>query len=272
MNLISFFRGGTCMLYKELLESSRPHLLEFFKNAKLFDNQFCWNDYNQQCYDYFYVNNSYDELSTVKGAKETIPDMKEMCKKCGKYFIPQRNKSIPKYDLMAGQQFENELMIFLQEKLDTKVENGDSKNKSYPDLKVLKKDGTVAAYLEVKYHAAPFVLAKGITGRECYEGSVTLDYKKIKKQLELIDTQISAPVYYIHWIDYPCLKGIFYETADAVKSHMEQQHAEFERKKREGDDQKAAKSQYFAKIYSYLLTLRSFEEMMDELKSLLVEK
>lgn len=257
------------MLYQELLKASKPHLDDYFKNVKLFDNQFCWDDFNQQCYEFFYVNNSYDKLATVKGAKEKIPNMKETCKKCGAFFIPKRNKSIPVYDVMKGKQIEEAFMKFLQDKLDTKVERADLQNRSYPDCKVLKNNGTVAAYIEVKYHAAPFVLAKTKTGRECYEGSATLDYKKIKKQLELRESEINAPIYYLHWIDYPCLKGVFFETEDAVKAHMAQQHAEFTRKKIEGDDQKAAKSQYFDKIYSYLLTLKSFEELIEELKALL---
>lgn len=121
----------------------------------------------------------------------------------------------------------------------------------------------------MKYHAAPFVYSVRFTGRECYEGSATLDYKKIKKQLALIAEEIDVPVYYLHWIDYPCLKGIFYESAESVREHMEQQHVEFERKKREGDDQKSAGARYFSKIYSYLLELGDFESLVEELEALL---
>lgn len=257
------------MLYEELLEVSKPRFDEFFKNVKIFENQFCWNEYNEQCYKFFYTDNSYVDLATVKGAKEAIPGMKAICSKCGAYFIPKRNESIPKYDVILGQQMEEELMKFIEGKLGTIVCRGDLENRSYPDCKILKKDGSVAAYFEVKYHAAPFVCAVRFTGRECYEGSATLDYKKIKKQLALIEAEIDVPVYYLHWIDYPCLKGIFYESAVSVKAHMEQQHAEFERKKRDGDNQKTAGVRYFSKMYSYLLELRSFDEMIQEFKILL---
>lgn len=257
------------MLYEELLEAAKPRFEKFFMNVKTFENQFCWDEYNAQCYDYFYKNNSYDSLATVKGAKEAIPEMKDMCPKCGTYFVPKRNESIPKYDVILGQQMEEEIMKFLSEKLGTEVCRGDLENRSYPDCKIMKKDGTAAAYFEVKYHAAPFVYSVRFTGRECYEGSATLDYKKMKKQLALIEEEIDVPVYYLHWIDYPCLKGVFYESSDAVKAHMEQQHVEFERKKREGDDKKSAGARYFSKIYSYLLELKSFEEMIDEFKALL---
>ena len=116
--------------------------------------------------------------------------MKDICKKCGNYFIPKRNESIPKYDVILGKQMEEELMDFLSKKLQTKVCRGDLENRSYPDCKILREDGSIAAYFEVKYHAAPFVYAKRFTGRECYEGSATLDYKKMKKQLALIEEEI----------------------------------------------------------------------------------
>lgn len=257
------------MLYEELLQASKPRFDEFFGNVPIFENQFCWNEFNEQCYDLLYTNNSYDNLATVAGAKESIDEMKQMCCKCGEYFVPKRNESIPRYDVILGQQMEEELMQFLQDKLGTVVCRGDLENRSYPDCKVLKKDGTVAAYFEVKYHAAPFVYSVRFTGRECYEGSATLDYKKIKKQLALIAEEIDVPVYYLHWIDYPCLKGIFYESAESVREHMEQQHVEFERKKREGDDQKSAGARYFSKIYSYLLELGDFESLVEELEALL---
>ncbi|OUQ55029.1 hypothetical protein B5E58_12955 [Tyzzerella sp. An114] len=257
------------MLYNELIEVSKPRFEKFFKNVKIFENQFCWNDYNAKCYDYFYKTNTYDELATVADAKKCIPEMKDICKKCGNYFIPKRNESIPKYDVILGKQMEEELMDFLSKKLQTKVCRGDLENRSYPDCKILREDGSIAAYFEVKYHAAPFVYAKRFTGRECYEGSATLDYKKMKKQLALIEEEIEVPVYYVHWIDYPCLKGIFYENSYMIKEHMEQQHAEFERKKREGDDKKSINARYFSKIYSYLLELKSFEEMLEEFKLLL---
>lgn len=95
------------------LETSRPRFDEFFENVRTFENQFCWNEYNEQCYDYFYRNNSYDDLVTVGGAKEAIPEMKEMCSNCAAYFTPKRNESIPQYDVLLGKQIEEEIMPLL---------------------------------------------------------------------------------------------------------------------------------------------------------------
>lgn len=257
------------MLYDELISASRPRFQHFFRNVKTFQNQFCWDDFSARCYRCLYTQNNARSPISVPQAQRQIPELREMCEKCRDYFVPKRNESIPKYDVLLGQQMEEELMAFLSKKLGATVCRGDQENMSYPDCKILRADNTVAAYFEVKYHAAPFVYSMKHTGRPCYEGSATLDYQKIEKQLRLIQQEITVPVYYMHWIDYPCLKGIFYETAQAVRLHMEQQHVEFQRKKREGDDKKSQGARYLTKLYSYLLDLGSFEEMVEEFRSLL---
>lgn len=257
------------MLYEELLEYSKERLEKFFQNIKLFENQFMWSDFNARCYKYMYQDNTYEEFSVVKELKEKVPELKEICKKCGKFFIPQRNKSIPKYDVILGEQYEELLMEYLSEKLNTKIARGDLQNRSYPDCAVYDSNENVVAYFEVKFHGAPFINALQLTGRYCYEGSATLDYKKIEKQLDIIDNQIDVPVYYLHWIEYPCLKGVFYENAKQVKEYIKQQHVEFERKKREGDELKSKKSRYYLKMYSPLLYMGSFEDFVEELKTIL---
>ena len=109
-----------------------------------------------------------------------------------------------------------------------------------------------------------------LTGRYCYEGSATLDYRKIKKQLELIENnELDAPVFYVHWIDYPCLKGVFYETSDQVKTFLESGEAEFTRNIREGDNQKAKKSIYLKKKYSPLLYMGDFDSLLNQFKDLI---
>ena len=256
-------------LYEELAAEARPRFERFFRNVRCFENQFCWEDLNARCYDVFYASNDPGRPISALRARRIVPGLEQMCQKCRDYFIPKRNESIPKYDVVLGEQMEEELMKFLQRKLGTTVCRGDRENLSYPDCRVLRKDGSTAAYFELKYHAAPFVLAWRFTKRECYEGSATLDYEKVQKQLALIDAEITVPVYYIHWIDYPCLKGIFYEEAQAVKARMSRRHVEFQRKSRVGDNQKSEAARYFTKIYSYLLDLGSFEELVEELRSLL---
>lgn len=256
------------MLYEELLCSCKERFDEFFKNVTIFENQFQWSSFNQSCYDLMYTNNSYDDFATVKDLKDKIPELKDTCKKCGNFYMPARNKSIPKYDVILGIQHEEALMDFLSEKLGAKTGRADLENRSMPDCKIMKDDGTVAAYFEVKFHGAPFVSALNMINRYCYEGSATLDYKKIEKQLEIIST-LDAPVFYVHWIEYPCLKGLFFEPSEQVAEYIASQHEVFERMKREGDEQKSSKSRYYKKMYSPLLHMGSFEQFIDTLQELL---
>lgn len=258
------------MLYEELLASCKERFGEFFANVPVFENQFTWSDFNDKCYEAMYVNNTYENIAEVKKLKELIPELKDICKKCGEFYIPARNKSIPKYDVLLGKQHEEVFMEFLTAKLGAKTERADLQNRSLPDCKILKPDGNAAAYFELKFHGAPFVRALYLTGRYCYEGSATLDYNKIKKQLELIyNNELDAPVFYVHWIDYPCLKGVFYETSDQVKNFLESGEAEFSRKFREGDNQKTKKSVYLKKKYSPLLNMGDFDSLLNELQKLI---
>lgn len=259
------------MLYEELLASCQEKFNDFFKNVPIFENQFTFNEYNSILYKQMYNENSYEQFKTVKELKDVVPELKELCKQCGQFFMPARNKSIPKYDVILGKQHEEALMAFLESKLGAKTCRADLENRSLPDCKILRNDGTVAAYFEVKFHGAPFVSALSCTGRYCYEGSATLDYQKIEKQLSLIKEKLDAPVFYVHWIEYPCLKGIFFETSEQVEEYIHGQHEEFERAKREGDDKKSKQAVYLKKMYSPLLRMGSFEEFLEKLKILLGE-
>ena len=258
------------MLYQELLDFSKERLDKFFANVQIFENQFTWSDFNQQCYESMYSNNTYDNIATVKDMKTSIIGLKETCKACGAFYMPARNKSIPKYDVILGKQHEELLMEFLSLKLGAKTDRADLSNRSLPDCKLVRADGTTAAYFEVKFHGAPFIMAFQKTRRFCYEGSATLDSKKIKKQLSLIDDGLDAPVYYVHWIEYPCLKGIFYETSEQVKSYFLECHEEFERQHRDGDDLKSKEGVYLGKKYSPLLKMENFESLLKEFERLLI--
>ena len=254
-------------LYEELLNDCSEQILDFLKNVPIFENQFKYSDYNEELYKLMYLHNTYLNLKSVKELKEIVPELKNLCKKCGNFYMPQRNKSIPKYDVLLGKQHEDALLKFLHKKTGLKTSRADLENRSLPDCKIMNKDDKTIAYFEVKFHGAPFVSALNLTGRYCYEGSATLDYKKILKQLELIK-DLGVPTFYIHWIEYPCLKGIFFETSDQVENYINSQIEIYERLKREGDDLKSKKSIYLKKIYSPLLHMKSFEELIKEIKSL----
>ena len=256
------------MLYQELLEFAKPRIDDFFKNVTLFDNAFCWSDFNHSCFENMYMNNSYDELAKMKDLKATIPELSDMCKRCKAYYMKQRNDSIVKYDLIEGQLLENILIDFLKQRLGINCVHGDVHDKRYPDCMVLGPDKGIVAYFEVKYHAAPFLTSFQKINRPCYEGSATLDYKKIVKQLEIIESDLERPVFYLHWIDYPCVKGIFFETSEQVKDYLYNTDEIFVRDERKGDLEKAPESRYYGKFYSPLLYMGTFEEFVEKIKAM----
>lgn len=260
-------------LYEQLLAYKREEIDEFFKNAKLFDQQFQYSTFNEDCFCKMYAENSSESIKTVKELKEEISDLAPTCKECGKYYVQPRNKSIKGLDVQLGIFLETILIDFLSNKLKLKALHADKTNKKYPDCMVLGTDKGILAYFEVKYHGAPFIHAINKINRYCYEGSATLDLEKVSKQLELIESDLDRPTFYLHWIDYPCLKGIFFETSEQVKDYIYKAGEEFNREDREGDYIEKAyqiihKVGYTKKVYSPLLTMGTFEEFIEILNKL----
>ena len=253
------------MIYEEILNIYGEKIKEFFKNVSTFPGQFELTDFNKECYEKMYLNNTYG--TAVKELKEKIPELKSKCSECGKYYMNPRNKSHIKYDLMMGQFFEDILLDYFNNHLHIKAQHGDKSNKQYPDCMILGKDKGILAYFEVKFHGAPFISALQKLNRYCYESSTTLDVNKIIRQLEIIESDIERPVFYIHWLDYPCLKGIFFETSEQVKEAIKNQEI-FERKEREGDLEKNPQSIYKEKIYSHLLEMGTIDEFIELIKEM----
>lgn len=254
-------------MYNEILDIYRDRIDDFFKNVPTFENQLTYGDFNDECFDKMYKENNIEDPKKVKELKEEIPPLKDMCKKCGTYFMNPRNKSHVKYDVIMGQFFENILIDYFTDHLKIKATHGDKSNKKYPDCMILGKDKGILAYFEVKYHCAPFISAIQKINRYCYEGSATLDKAKIERQLEIIESDIERPVFYIHWIDYPCVKGIFFETSEQVKETLINEKV-FERQEREGDLEKNPQSVYKEKIYSKFLEMGTLEELVSIIKDM----
>ena len=250
--------------YEELLNMGQNRIFEFFKKVTLHESQFKHTDFNDKCYEAMYLNNHKNNIKTVKDLKAEIPELKDVCKSCGAYFLNPRNNSIKKYDIMLGKLLEDIIIEFLKAKYKLNATQGDISNKKYPDCMLLSGDKGILAYFEVKYHGAPFISAITKIRRYCYEGSATLDLDKLVKQIEIIESELDRPVFYLHWLDYPCLKGIFFETSDQVKNELFLQGNAFEREERSGDyDDKGKKKGYTKKFYSKLLEMGSFEELID---------
>ena len=249
--------------YEELLEFGSERIFNFLKNAKLHEAQFKYSEFNNECYQKMYSENSQNSTKTVKELKAEIPELKDTCKDCGKFFMNPRNKSIKGLDVQFGKLLEDIIIDFLKKEYKLNVTHGDNSNKKYPDCMLLSGDKGILAYFEVKYHGAPFISAIHKIGRYCYEGSATLDLDKIVKQIEIVESELNRPVFYLHWIDYPCLKGLFFETSDQVKNELFNLSEVFAREEREGDFNEAGKKKgYTKKFYAKLLEMGSFEELI----------
>ena len=248
--------------YEELLQLGSKKILDFLKNYPLHETQFKYPGVNEECYQKMYEKNSYDNIKTVKELKEEIDLLKPTCKECGSFFMQKRTNSIKGLDVMLGKVLEDVVIEYLRTKYKLNVVHGDTSNKKYPDCMLLSGDKGILAYFEVKYHGAPFISAINKIGRYCYEGSATLDLDKLVKQIEIVESELDRPVFYLHWIDYPCLKGIFFETSDQVKNELFILGEEFEREERSGDFNEGKKTGYTKKFYSKLLEMGSFEELI----------
>ena len=264
-------------LYKELLEIASPDLQEFTKNYPAHPTQFQFNEINEKCVEKIYgelrkENKILPRLELV----EQIDGLGETCSPCWKFYMTPRNRSAKFLDIKLGKEFEKHFVTFLNHKgipSDT-IKKGTPLN--YPDVEIFNEQKTVVARCEIKYMSAPFLmLYKKKPGRECYEGSNTLDVgEKIQKQRKFVETEINEPVFYVYWLDYPCVKGVFYMKSADVYAHIDSVGGEeFERKERTGDfvktkDGTKKKLAQTKKVYLPLYSMKNFDGLMQELNSL----
>ena len=268
-------------LYKRLLSLYSSKLREFTKNFPLHKRQFTFDDFNEQCYRIMYENQrKKKQILPRQNFFHLIPRLRAECSECWKFYLNPRNESIKKLDVVLGKQFEDVLMDFLNTHLKVPCRRT-AEGGNYPDVEVLDNNNNktkVVAYCEVKYLTAPFVkVFEKIPGRECYEGSTTLDVgEKIKAQRKIVQTKIRVPVFYVYWLDYPCIKGIFYMSAERVYEYIDEVGVEWRRRERAGDfvrkgDRKILVGE-LNKVYLPLLEMGNFKEFIDEIKSLCGDK
>jgi hypothetical protein len=254
-------------LYKELLLFSKKIKDDFLKNVPIFYNQLSFDELNEMAYKKMYL----DILATKDIKKTTdfyaeIPGLQDLYKAARAFYLKPRNKSVKGLDVQLGQQFENVFIDFLKSK-GINAMHADNKNKKLPDIMVLDKTRNISAYIELKYHNAPFILSWRLINREPYEGSITMDSDKLKKQLVEIESELERPVFFVHWVDFPDLKGIFFNTNEQINEYLNSNYNEFERKDRDGDYKLTKKVGYTEKFYPPLHEMGSFNELMKILKT-----
>lgn len=254
-------------LYLELVSLNRKKLIEYLENYPLYGSQISYDaNFNSECYDLMFSKQRGGNPIMRRDFWSQIENLQEECNSCWKFYIKPRNNSIKSLDIKLGKMFEKSFIDFLNMK-GFQALRADEVKKNYPDIKVIKND--VVSYVELKYLSAPFLMVhRKLRGRECYEGSTTLDVgKKISAQRELVESEILEPVFYVYWIDFPCIKGVFFMRANEVYHYIDERKGlEFTRKERSGDfistplgKQKMAQ---LNKVYLPLLKMGNFEELM----------
>jgi hypothetical protein len=249
-------------LYYELL----AFCAEIKKKQKFrFESNLEFSKFNETCYIKMYQNNKVP-IRPLEFKNGSIPDLKEVCPKCATFHTSKRNEMIKGFDIQYGHWFEKAFRDFLQSK-GIKTEK---KGFPYPDIEVIK-GGKPVAYFELKYIRAPFVYANKLVSNErwCYECSLTLDVgDKLFAQREKIEKEIlptGAPVYYVWWYDAPCIKGVFFMSADEIFEYWDIEGTSHYRKERKGD---LETTQEKGKIYPPLLKMKGLNEFIEILSKL----
>lgn len=263
-------------LYMELLEYSRPRLQKFLRNFPLYQTQLKFDEeFNHACISLMYESQRNQESHPPRqDFWSRIEGLKDTCASCWNFYLSPRNNSVKFLDIRLGRNFEEEFIGFLKSKgLD--AGRGDVDRKNYPDIVVLRQNHEPVCYLELKYLAAPFVkVYKFVKGRECYEGSTTIDTgEKIAAQREIVETEITVPVFYVHWLDYPCLKGIFFMESSDVYQYIDSvEGIEWARRQRTGDFVTTKKGKLkvgqLNKAYLPLLRMGTFEELLNNIQQI----
>ena len=227
-------------LYKKLIDyCSKVGLkekLESMYGYIAFENQFSFTELNERCYEFMYKYPK--EEGIIKRREElvnTIADLGAICDRCRDFFLRPRGTFDKKKDTRIGEEIENTFMKFLQQH-EVNCRRGDVVNKNYPDFLILNEEGLEKFYIELKYLASPFIKIRDIIrGRECYE-ALTLDVdEKLEKQRRIVEEEIEIPVFYVFWLDFPCVKGIFFMSADEVYHYVDSRGVEYKRRAREGN-------------------------------------
>lgn len=223
------------ILYNTFIQNSGTCLKQYFFDNKLplSTNQFSFNKTNIESYKQMYLN---QRKSSPDDLKEYIYDLENTCKECKSFHRTKTQSYNHSKNVATGIFLEHKFLNFLNERINFNAEltttfqlvdfKGNEipqdKIKIFPDISILDEQRYLVAFIELKYHSAPFIKAKDYTGYYCYEGSLSMDVLKVKNQLNQLNQHFpETPTFYLHWIDFPCIKGFFIESSFQVTESLE---------------------------------------------------
>ncbi len=77
-------------------------------------------------------------------------------------------------------------------------------------------DKGILAYIEFFYHTSDIRVDDAAVGRM----GICHLMKDLRTRLPLVDSDLDRPVFYVHFLDYPNQKGIFFETTEMIKNNI----------------------------------------------------
>jgi len=259
-------------LYQELLGQEKiEEIKDFTSDSPTYSSFLEYSDFNETCYELMYLDQkNLENPETKLYFQDQIEDLESECSDCWNFYLNPRNEFEKGLDVQLGKKFEEALNEFLTNKLQSEgivSTKADVEDKRLPD-NCFVKDEEIIAFYEVKFHNAPFVKAHEYIdeSRSCYEGSITLDKNKVKKQIEVVEKK-ETPTFFLHWVDFPCIEGIFYHDLETTKNYLEELNT-YNRKTRSGDYKNGKKVGYTQKFYPPLTTMSTFEELLEKIKEL----
>ena len=168
--------------------------------------------------------------------------LEEVCQQ-GENSIVSRNKNEK-----IGESFAE----FVKKKYHLNIIKWEPDKGDYPRYMLLGTDKGILAYVEFFYHNN----LKKIDDDIYYKYGIFHEVNELGRKVRLVYSDLDRPVFYIHFLDYPGIKGIYFETTEQIKDCLF---------KRSNPIISVKGKEYYC---SNLLQMGSFEELIEVFKDL----
>lgn len=101
---------------------------------------------------------------------------------------------------------------FLKKKYRLNVIKWEPNKNDYPRFMLLGTDKGILAYVEPFYHHSLEI----VEDETYYEYGISYEINDLIRKVSLTYSDLDRPTFYIHFVDYPYLKGIYFETTEQI--------------------------------------------------------